>query len=157
METVYSQLTEQEMQEVAKQAFYDHCRTFLASQTRGAGDKTQAERIIENIGHEVAVSLVQEQMGEDMGKLIADKAVDVINGLSSFTVFRKPDAWDRESSKGWDYLQKAMDDNKNLIDERVKNIFANCDQSEVTSYLQDVTAEIIERRMFPEVTLCPGK
>lgn len=138
-------LSDEEMKEIARNSFRDHCDRQFSSKF---GNKENLERIISNIGHEVAYSIVEEHFGDNIDQLIEQKAIEVINQLSPMEIFRAPDAWQNEASKGWEFLQESLESNKHLIDERVKELFKDVPMREIIDFVQESAAEIIEERLF---------
>lgn len=59
------------------------------------------ERIFSNAAYTVVQKLVDEVFGEDLNTILVEKVKGIIKDLSSYTVFKKQDAWERDESKGW--------------------------------------------------------
>ena len=86
--------------------------------------KSQAdfERILSNASYEICRKEVDAVFDGKMAEIVASKTTALINNLSSYSVFVKPNAWDREASKAWAHLQTAMDEAKPLIADRVNAV-----------------------------------
>lgn len=99
---------------------------------RIAGLKCAAdfERILSNASYELVGKVVDQAFDGGMVETVKSKAIEVISTLSAFTVFKKPDAWDRGESKGWTHLQSAIDEAKPAIQARVNAIVADMSDDE---------------------------
>lgn len=104
-------LTEDQMHEIAVEEWRKMCREAC---------KGDAERIIENIAYGTVTKLVAEALGDNANELIRDKAVEIISNLSEFTVFRRPDAWDRGPTPAFTVLMDAVKDNSDLVSNKVR-------------------------------------
>lgn len=80
--------------------------------------------IIANISYSEVAAMVDTYVGEDdfCKKMIPQKVHDVIEGLSSFTVFRKADVWERPNSVAYDILEEECRNARPLIRQRVEQI-----------------------------------
>ena len=112
--------------------------------------KKDAERILNNCAFYVVFRAVDEALDGGAFNLIRDKAKDVIKNLGSFEVFRKKDAWGKEDSIAYKELQKAMEENKPLIHEKVKNAMEKFDYAglveyEGNGYISEAIIEAIAR------------
>ena len=86
-----------------------------------------AERLLTNSAYYVVFKAVDEALDNNAKELIKQKAIEVINNLSEFSVFRKRDTWDRENSIAYDILQEAIKENSNLIKQKVREAIENRD------------------------------
>ena len=120
-------LSESDMREIAIDTWRSMCREACNG---------NAERIIENIGHSVAVAMVSEALGDTADQMIRDKAVKVINELSEFTIFRRPDAWDRGPSSAYTVLMDAVKNNSGLVDKKVREAIHNLTKREALEILK---------------------
>lgn len=112
---VFDYLTDADM----RQIMIDEFRVVAAQKAR-----EDFQRILDNAAYELVRKEVDAVFDGGMAEAVKTRAIAVIDKLSDFTVFRKPDAWDREASKGWVHLQAAMDEAKPLISARVQQIVA---------------------------------
>lgn len=132
-------LTETDKYELARDAFKTLCINKF---------KTDAERIFSNAAYTAVAEMVDQQMDGNLSEIIRDKAIGVINKLSSVSVFSPPNAWDRESSKGFDILQKHLDDSAPLIKARVEAIIGNLESGYITDRLNDLMYQVVEDRLI---------
>lgn len=104
-------LTEDQMRDIAIEEWRKMCREAC---------KGNAERIISNIAYDTVTKMVAEALGDDANELIKAKAVEAINGLSGFSVFRAPDVWDRSPTPAFTVLMDAVRANSDLVNKRVR-------------------------------------
>ncbi len=127
IELISKHLNEEEMREIAIEEWRQICRDAC---------KGNAERIIENIGHAVATSMVSEALGETANEKIRDKAIEVIGKLSEFTVFRRPDAWDRGPAPAYTVLMDAVKANTDLVDKKVREAISQLSKREALEIIK---------------------
>ncbi|MCG2597359.1 hypothetical protein [Achromobacter insuavis] len=131
-------LGEEEKRQIARDEFRAACAR------RSAAD---FERILSNAAYELVQKEVDAAFGGDMVEVVRTKAVEVINKLSDFTVFRRPDAFDREPSKGWTYLQEAIEAAKPAMAERVLAIIAEMDGDDLRGRLDGLIGDVIVSKL----------
>ncbi len=138
-------LNEEEIKEICKDALYQKIREDM----RGLN----VNDIIANISYGEVAAMVDTYVGEDdfCKKMIPQKVRDVIDGLSSFTVFRKADAWERENSVAYDILDEECRNARPLIRQRVEQIideyeFPQLERDEIMYTIADVLTD----RLLPE-------
>ena len=93
-------LTPEEIKDVCKDALYQKIREDM----RGLN----VYDIIANISHSDVAAMVDTYVGEDdfCKTEIPKKVRNAIESISAFTVFRKADAWERQSSVAQDILDE---------------------------------------------------
>lgn len=138
-------LDRDEIKEVCENALYQKIREDM----RGLN----VNDIIANISHSEVAAMVDAYVGEDdfCKKTIPQKVRDVIEGLSSFTVFRKADAWERKNSVAYDILEEESRNARPLIRQRVEQIvneykFPQLERDEIMYTIADVLTD----RLLPE-------
>lgn len=138
-------LDRDEIKEVCKDALYQKIREDMHG--------INVNDIIANISHSEVAAMVDTYVGEDdfCKKMIPQKVRDVIDGLSSFTVFRKADAWERENSVAYDILDEECRNARPLIRQRVEQIideyeFPQLERDEIMYTIADVLTD----RLLPE-------
>lgn len=130
-------LSDEQMREIA----IDEWRRICREACNG-----NAERIIENIAHGVATDMVAEALGEDAAEHIRSKAISVIADLSVFTVFRRPDAWDRGPTPAFTALMEAVTANKSLIEKKVRECIGQLSKREALEIIKSGTVQINPNR-----------
>lgn len=130
-------LTEDEKRRIATEVFRAQC------EQKARGD---FERILSNAAYALVAREVDAAFDGGMVETVKAKALQVIENLGTHSVFRPKDAWQQESSKGWVYLQEALDANRDAIRSRVAEIIAGISRDELRGLLEDRLLDgIVER------------
>lgn len=132
-------LSEYEKKSIAKQAFYDKCANKYMN---------DHERLFSNAAYGVVAELVNKEMDNDVSTIIRDKAISIIKDMSSYSIFKDPDAWEREASKGFTILQKALDESAHLIQARVEAIIGDLESAYITERLNELMYEVVRDRLI---------
>jgi hypothetical protein len=132
-------LSEEEIREIAKEE--------VIRQVREAIRKDDLDRIISNSAYKFIWKAVDEQIDDDLIDIIKDKTIKIINELSNYCVFRQRDAWQNEDSKAYTYMQQAIEDNKEIIFNKVKEIMMDIDKEKIMSEAYDIIYQVIEDRL----------
>mgnify|MGYP003670589213 FL=1 len=136
---VMDYLSESEMKDIAAQVFKERCQDKF---------NKDHERIISNVGYEIVVKIIKEHYPENLEELVAKKAVEVINGMSSHTLFSPKNAWDRETTGGFEALRKAVKDNDDLIQEKAVKMIEEYKSFDTESYIESLVKDEIINRLF---------
>ena len=138
-------LDEQEIKEICKDALYQKIREDMR--------KLNVNDIIANISYAEVAAMVDTYVGEDnfCKKEIPQKVHRVIDELSTYTVFRKADAWERENSIAYDIMQEECRASRPRIKARIEQIideysFPQLERSEIMYTI----AEVLTDRLLPE-------
>ena len=115
-EFIEKHLTREQMTEIAEEEFRKMCREYF--------ERNQSVAI-GNVIYPVVRKLVSEVLGEDADDLIREKAIEVIEGLSSYTVFHAPNIYDKQASPAWLLLQKVVTENKDALESAVQHHIHN--------------------------------
>ena len=138
-------LDEQEIKEICKDALYQKIRAYM--------HKLNVNDIIANISYAEVAAMVDTYVGEDnfCKKEIPQKVHRVIDELSTCTVFRKADAWERKNSIAYDIMQEECRASRPRIKARIEQIideynFPQLERSEIMYTIADVLTD----RLLPE-------
>ena len=138
-------LDEQEIKEICKDALYQKIREDMR--------ELNVNDIIANISYAEVAAMVDTYVGEDnfCKKEIPQKVHRVIDELSTYTVFRKADAWERKNSIAYDIMQEECRASRPRIKARVEQIideynFPQLERSEIMYTIADVLTD----RLLPE-------
>lgn len=138
-------LNQEEIKEICKDALYQKIREDMS--------KLNVNDIIANISYAEVEAMVDTYVGEDdfCKREIPRKVREVIDGLSTFTVFRKADAWERKNSIAYDIMQEECRAARPLIKKRVEQIineynFPQLERDEIMYTIADVLTD----RLLPE-------
>lgn len=137
---IESYLSEEEIKEVCKDALYQKIREDM----RGLN----VYDIIANISHSDVAAMVDAYVGEDdfCKTEIPKKVRRAIEDIGIFTVFRRADAWERQSSIANDILDEECRAARPLIKERVEQIvneynFPQLERDEIMYTIADVLTD----------------
>ena len=138
-------LDEQEIKEICKDALYQKIREDMR--------ELNVNDIIANISYAEVAAMVDTYVGEDnfCKKEIPKKVRRVIDELSTYTVFRKADAWERGNSIAYDIMQEECRASRPRIKARIEQIideynFPQLERSEIMYTIADVLTD----RLLPE-------
>ena len=138
-------LDEQEIKEICKDALYQKIREDMR--------ELNVNDIIANISYAEVAAMVDKYVGEDnfCKKEIPQKVHRVIDELSTYTVFRKADAWERKNSIAYDIMQEECRASRPRIKARIEQIideynFPQLERSEIMYTIADVLTD----RLLPE-------
>ena len=138
-------LDEEEIKEICKDALYQKIREDMR--------KLNVNDIIANISYAEVATMVDTYVGEDdfCKKEIPKKVHRIIDELSTYTVFRKADAWERKNSIAYDIMEEECRASRPLIKARVEQIineykFPQLERDEIMYTIADVLTD----RLLPE-------
>lgn len=131
-------MTEEDMRRIAQEEF----RAMCAFST-----KENFERILSNAAYSMVHQEVDKVFDGGMAQTVKENAVKIIQDFSAYSVFRAPDAWGREASKGWTYMQSAIESAKPLIDEKIASYVRNMPEDELRELVADRFAEAMISRL----------
>lgn len=138
-------LDEQEIKEICKDVLYQKIREDMR--------ELNVNDIIANISYAEVAAMVDTYVGEDnfCKKEIPQKVHKVIDELSTYTVFRKADAWERKNSIAYDIMQEECRASRPRIKARIEQIideynFPQLERSEIMYTIADVLTD----RLLPE-------
>lgn len=138
-------LDEQEIKEICKDVLYQKIREDMR--------ELNVNDIIANISYAEVEAMVDTYVGEDnfCKKEIPQKVHRVIDELSTYTVFRKADAWERKNSIAYDIMQEECRASRPRIKARIEQIideynFPQLERNEIMYTIADVLTD----RLLPE-------
>ena len=138
-------LDEQEIKEICKDALYQKIREDMR--------ELNVNDIIANISYAEVAAMVDTYVSEDnfCKKEIPQKVHRVIDELSTYTVFRKADVWERKNSIAYDIMQEECRASRPRIKARIEQIideynFPQLERSEIMYTIADVLTD----RLLPE-------
>lgn len=102
-----------EMKKIAEQEF----RAYVC---RHLSDENELKRLLSNVAYDVVSQFCDTTLDNSMFENIYNNVERVVNDLSAFTVFKKPDAWDREPNSMYRFLQETLDKQKPVIEKIVQ-------------------------------------
>jgi len=112
--------------------------------------KKDAERILNNAAYQVVWTAVDAALDGNSKEKIVNKAAEIIDGLTEFSVFRrKAHGWDADDSIAQKELDRAILANTDLIQQRVKHIIENHnyehDLKDNSEYFAEIVLEALRK------------
>jgi len=145
MSEIEQYLSDEEKKDIALRVFEEKLRTSF--------NTTEAERVVTNMAYKLAEKLVSDNIGEQFQEAIEDKLPEIINDLSSYTVFSRGDnygAFRKEPTLAWKIVDDWVKKNNAQIEDRVKAIVDGIDKAT----LRDEISTAIYKAVV-EPTLAP--
>ena len=139
---------------LSKEEIKDECKMAIRHSIYDKYKKeAELNRLISNLSYELLSKQISECINKDVETLIRNKVIELLNDGSSirYELFRKADAWDRETSVGYKILQQAIKDSENLIREKVTTVINNYDfgnSQEIYDKIMECFTSIIDERLF---------
>jgi len=81
-------------------------------------DEKNFERIISNAAYAAASKISDDEFNADLKNKLKENLNKVVSSLSYSTVFKSPNAWDREQNTAYGFLQSCFDEMKPCIKEK---------------------------------------
>ena len=123
MSEIEQYLTDEEKKDIALRVFEEKLRTSFST--------AEAERVLTNMAYEVAEKLVSENINDKFKEAIENKLPEIIDGLSSYTVFSRGDsygAFRKEPTLAWKTVDDWVKKNNAQIEDRVKAVIDGIDK-----------------------------
>ena len=138
-------LSEDEIRDIAKEQIACAIREKFRKES-------DIERIITNLSYEFLFKAVSDSVGEDAFEKIKGKVAELLEDDSHirYCLWRKKDAWKNEESPAITILNKAIEDNRGLIENRVFEMVSNYDFNEAKDEIYSVVCNAIEKKLFGE-------
>ena len=92
-------------------------------------NETEARRLLSNLSYQIVFDEVDKVVANSQDVVIK-KTTDLVNDVKSYTVFRYSYLGGSPENNGARILEQAIIDNKQLINEKVKETIINKDYSE---------------------------
>lgn len=134
-------ITEDERKQMARDVFKAECARHV---------QADFERVLSNSAYYMVGELVDQHFDGSMVEVLKAKAIQVIKGLSSSTVFSPPSAWDRAASKGFTFMQESLEELKPAIHKRVQEVIATYNSEELRELIERQVGEAIIAKLTKE-------
>lgn len=96
--------------------------------------KKDAERLLSNAAYHVVWEAVDKALDNSAKELIKEKTIEIIKGITSYSVFRRKDYFEKEDSEAFKILRSSVIENSDLIKQKTKEAIELAD---FTKYLKD--------------------
>lgn len=118
--------------------------------------ESEVNRLISNLGYEFIFEAVSKAIDEDAEKIIAEKVAELIKDDSSikYEMWRKGGTWDNIESPAIKILYRAIEDNEQLMRERVQEAIVDFEFPDVRDAMYDVACEIVSEKLFGKNQIC---
>ena len=106
----------------------------------------EIDTCISNLSYRYVWDMVNDLYKEydvDFGKMLLEKVKSIIDGLSSYSVFRDSTPYGDKISVGQEMLNKIVEDSRPQIEKRVVEIINNYDFRELKEEISDTIYECI--------------
>ena len=133
-------LSESEIKEIVQQE--------LRIKVRQQFDLNNIERIFTNSAYHIVWEEVNKSIDYDVTEFIKNKVIEIINGMTSFSVFRRKGDYDDKNSIAQEYLNQYVEENKNIINDRVIEIMQGLDSEKLNDQLYDLIYQVVEDRII---------
>lgn len=97
---------------------------------------------IANLGYQNVFEQINKE-APNFEEDIKIKTKEVIDNLSSYSVFRKKDLVDREDSLAQKYLEQAVESNKNIIEQKVIEILNELGKDDISYEISSIIEDKI--------------
>ena len=129
-------LSDDEIRQIIKDEIIDSIRN--------SNDK---ERIFYNAVSKYLSDEMNKTEWDELSKLLKDKAKKAIENKDlSYELFRKPDVWDRSEWYSYKILQSVCNDNKDILDEKVKSIINKLWKKDIWEKLSEVIYDLFNKK-----------
>ena len=106
-------------------------------------------RILTNISYYELWKKIEEEVPNSQD-IIKEKVKEELNKISSYDVFRRKGEFNNCNSLAYDILEKYVDENKNIIEDKVKDIFSELSKSDLKYEIQGILENYIEKLFLKE-------
>ena len=108
------------------------------------------KRIVSNMAYDTVYKLVDDTFDESLSSILTEKVTSIISNLSESTIFKVPNAWDREPNHPHKVLQQAIADNTQKIRDVVSEQIPELTRVRLKENLSDHIREAISETLFKE-------
>lgn len=119
------------------------CEDELRDRIKGI-HRNDFERILSNAAYREVSAMCDDMLDEDLKTTLKQNLKGVVTKLSHCTVFKAPNAWDREPNSAYEYLQQCIEQQK----PRIKGIVEKQIEPQVIANLKEGINEAIEEAIL---------
>lgn len=130
-------ISEDEKRQIVIEAFTEQCRN------RSAED---FERIISNSAYNVVWQAVDKCLDDNATEMLSEKVVKIIHELSFFSVFQRPDAWDRVDNQAYGVLMDVVRSNKDGLNDALEFGIKNLTRKQKADLAFDAAKLAVSKR-----------
>lgn len=127
-------LSENEVKDIVKQKVGEAVACYITGET-------DLKRIITNATYETVFRFADEKFDNGLIGFMQEKIKDIISKMTTFNIFKKPDAWDREPNSAYKHLQACIEDQFPKIKQVVES---QIEPQTISNLKEDLNEKIIE-------------
>ena len=107
-------------------------------------NEAELSRIITNISYKELWKQIELEV-PNCEKTLKEKTIERIRNISDYDIFRRKDNFGAEDSLATKLIDECVKENKNIINDKVKNIFNELSNSDLKYDIQGILEEYIEK------------
>lgn len=107
-------------------------------------NEAELSRIITNISYKELWKQIELEV-PNCEKTLKEKTIERIRNISDYDIFRRKDAYGAEDSLATKLIDECVKENKDIINDKVKNIFNELSNSDLKYDIQGILEEYIEK------------
>ena len=107
-------------------------------------NEAELSRIITNISYKELWKQIELEI-PNCEKILKEKTIERIRNISDYDIFRRKDNFGAEDSLATKLIDECVKENKNIINDKVKNIFNELSNSDLKYDIQGILEEYIEK------------
>ena len=107
-------------------------------------NEAELSRIITNISYEELWKQIELEV-PNCEKILKEKTIEGIRNISDYDIFRRKDAYCAKDSLATKLIDECVKENKDIINDKVKNIFNELSNSDLKYDIQGILEEYIEK------------
>ena len=113
------------------------------------------ERILNNMAYKYVAHLVDDLMDDEMKAHVKEKTKEVIQELSTYTVYHTPTRYDDHKSLAYQFMEEAVIENRQVIFDCVlKKIEAYPYESKIFEKIDNAVGVWVDKRMMVLLGRC---
>lgn len=126
----------------------DEIRMAIRKQFKSDSD---TKRIIGNIGYEIIKNEI-EKIIPNFTEMIAEQTTQICKaGIGTYTVFSKANGWGDKDSLGLTILNEEIENNRDIIKQKVIEVFNNISENDIGYVVGDIIKEIFTDKIKVKV------
>lgn len=141
-------LSEEEIKDIVIEEYKELIRKGLLLQKDTKKNTENYERILYNAVYHYLEKEIDSIIGIDHKKLINDKVKKNLNDGLKYSIFRFKNAWEKENSPATDYMNKCINENLHLIENKVKQKMSELPESYFEEIVNDLVYNVIKDRII---------
>lgn len=107
-------------------------------------NEAELSRIITNISYKELWKQIELEV-PNCETLLKQKTIERIRNISDYDIFRRKDAYIAEDSLATKLIDECVKENKNIINDKIKDIFNELSNSDLKYDIQGILEEYIEK------------